>query len=143
MLLTTGVSCGEHGRGPGRDRDLIADLQRGHLIIQHHERGGRQHFHVRDPAQGVEDQPRLGFAADQEIEPGQNASDERLLWRPGRGCGWGKDDRAFVATKTNVAASEKELDAILQLLVEGDFRDRGFDRDLQAAAGRAGAASVR
>ena len=61
MVLTTVLFGGQHGRGAGRDRHLVADLQGRGLVVEHDQRGIGQHLDVGDAVQRVEDEARLGF----------------------------------------------------------------------------------
>ena len=84
------AGAAEHGRAAGRDRHLVADLQGRDLIVEHDDRRRRQHLHVGDAVQRVEDEARLGLRAEQEIEARQRAAEDRA------GAGAAQHGRALV-----------------------------------------------
>ncbi len=85
--------------------------------------------------QGVENDARRIFGSNQQIETGKRAVQESIGgsvdgitgWVDGvdgpRSGGDGVDERAFLA-------GQKKLHAVIQLVIQRDFRDGRLDRDL-------------
>src|SRR5262249_54004963 len=114
-----------------RDRDLVADLKGGHVVVEYDQRGIREYLHVSDGLQGIDDQARRRFRPDEEIEPRNHPRDQRGHHRaggrgggPGGGCGGrgggsgglaaalGEKKRALVLAQPDIAALEEELYAV-------------------------------
>ena len=94
--IDDGVARRQHGGAAGGYRHDVADLQRGRLVVDDDERRIGQHLDGRDRVQRVENDARLCFGADQEVEAGKCAIDEALETdpateaSPGRGIGGGR-----------------------------------------------------
>ena len=86
--------------------------------------------------QGVQDGARLRLRSDQEIESRERAIDERVgdgssRRRRWRGRRLRVESGAVVRPQTEIMAGQIELNAVGQIVVEGDLRDGRIDGDLQ------------
>ena len=116
----------EHGGRAGGDRDLVADLQRRDLIVEHNNGGIGQYLHIGGVTQRVEDDARLGGGPDQKIEAGEGARQHRAA------CA--VNDRTSVRLEPDIRALQEELDTVIEGVVERDLGDGSLDGDLQLRA---------
>src|SRR5262245_24685962 len=65
------VVARQHIRAAGRDRHVVADLERRGLIVDDDDGWVRQNLDTGDRVQGIENHARLLLGPDQEIEPGK------------------------------------------------------------------------
>ena len=109
----------------GRDRNLVADLKRRDLVVENHDRRRRQNLDVADGAERIEDDARIGFAPEQEVEPGK---------RPAQHGTGGSVDEIHgpgVRLQPEILALDEILHAVFQRIVERDLGDGRIDRNLQ------------
>ena len=126
------VASGQNGRTSGRERHLIADLQRCRLVIEHHQRWVGKYLYVGDAVQRVENDARRILGSDQEIEAGKRAIQKSAgggvngTARRTDGIGSGGTGRDGIDDRT-LLACYKKLHAIIQRVVQRDLGNCRLD----------------